>query len=89
MAAARPFKHFNMPIKTDDSEELVVSVLVYISDEMKRGDKSTYLNIFDPCVVRLVIQGIIKIVSRYFALEGEKLECLEDVKGEGCLRPIK
>ena len=89
MAATCSFKHFNMPKDSDSGEKLMVSVLGNISDGIDLSYRDTYLYTADSGVISLVVERIIEVKGRNFALEVEKLKCVQNIECEGCLRPIK
>jgi hypothetical protein len=89
MAAACSFKHFDMPKNSDNGEKLMVSVLDNISDGIDLSYRDTYLYTVDSGVISLVVERMIEVKGRNFALEAEKLKCVQNVERESCLRTIK
>src|ERR1700720_5035604 len=83
------FKHLDVPEYTDSREKLLISVLKTISYDMKPRSNNTYLYPLCPCIISFVIQSIIKVMCRKFALKGNELKRVEHVKGESGLGMVK
>ena len=89
MAATCSFKHFNMPKNSDNSEELMVSFLGNISDGIDLNYRDMYLYTTDSSVISLVVERMIEVKGRNFALEVKKLKCVQNVECESCFWLIK
>ena len=78
-----------LPTSSDNGEKLMVSVLDNISDGIDLSYQDTYLYTVDSGVISLVVERMIEVKGRNFALEAEKLKCVQNVERESCLRTIK
>ena len=89
MAATCLFKHFKMLKNLDNSEELMVSFLGNISDGIDLNYRDMYLYTMDSSVISLVVEQMIEVKGRNFALEVEKLKCVQNIECESCFWLIK
>ena len=89
VATPGPFKHLDVSKYADRSKQLVVPVLDKVSDDIRTGHRMRYLYAEYSSVVSLVVQRVIEIISRKFALKVEQLKCIKNVECECCVRPIK